>query len=140
MKKSKKIKAPKWFEDLYIEAEEERKDLFEYLSGVIGYGPEWCEKNIKTCLERLEQEDREHTIERLGRLDTITRYAWFRFYYENWNEIKDFIKRGVSEYNLRKKIIKFSTPNIFQRFSGQAGEFKKKIRDGTLRKKIKDTK
>ncbi len=108
MKKSKKIKAPKWFQDLYAEAEEERKDLFEYLSGVIGYSPEWCEQNIKNCLERLGPEDRNHTIERLGRLDVITRYAWLKFYYENWNELKDFLKRDSSEYNLKKKIITLS--------------------------------
>jgi len=129
MRKSKKIKAPKWFQDLYNEAEEERKDLFEYLSGVIGYGPEWCEKNIRNCLERLGSEDREYTIERLGKWDTITRYAWSRFYYENWNDIKDFIKRGESDYNLRKKIIEFSAPNIFQRFSKRANKLKRQIKD-----------
>lgn len=134
MKKTKKIKAPKWFQNLYGEAEEERKDLFEYLSGVIGYGPEWCEQNIKNCLERLKPEDREHTIERLCRLDTITRYAWSRFYYENWNDIKDFIKRGTSEYNLKKKTVEFLTPNIFQRFSNQAKKLKRKIRDKIFEK------
>lgn len=129
MRKSKKIKAPKWFQDLHTEAEDERKDLFEYLSSVIGYGPQWCEQNIVSCLERLEPEDRDYTIERLGKLDTITRYAWSRFYYENWNEIKDFIKRGSSQYDLKKKIIEFSSPNIFQRFSNQAKKIKSKIRD-----------
>ncbi len=126
---NKKIKAPTWFQDLYSEAEEEKKDLFEYLSSVIGYGPEWCEQNIRNCLEKLGSEDREHTIERLGKLDTITRYAWSRFYYENWNQLKDYLKRGASEYNLKKKIIEFSSPNIFQRFSNQANKLKRKIKD-----------
>jgi len=129
--RTKKVKAPKWFQDLFSEANEEKKDLFDYLSGVVGYGPEWCEQNIKGCLERLGTEDREYTLEKLGRLDTITRYAWSKFYYENWNEIKDFLKRGISQYNLKKKIIEFSAPNIFQRFSEKVRNFKRKIKEKT---------
>ncbi len=129
MKKSTKYKTPQWFQDLYDKIEKERKDLFECLSESIGYNQEWCKQNIEKCLERLGPEERRWARERLIKIDIMIQYAWSRLYYENWDEVKDSINMKPPEYNLRKKIIEFSRPNIFNKILVRVKKFKKSIRD-----------
>lgn len=127
-KKSKKFKAPKWFQDLFGEAKEEEEDLFEYLSGVIGYGPEWCKQNVGKCLEKLKPQERIDSIAQLNKAGVAVKYAWSRFFYENWNDIKDLVSVKPPEYDSKNKIIEFNNINIFDRFSEKFNNLKKKVK------------
>ncbi|MFW6149884.1 MAG: hypothetical protein ACOC6D_08505 [Atribacterota bacterium] len=119
MSKFKKFKAPQWFQELHQTAEEEKEDLFQYLSESIGYGPEWCKQNVKNCLQKLNSEDKNYTIKKLTKIDIMTNYLWSRFYYNHWEQVKDIIGRVTPEYNPKKKIIKFPQPDIIKRISQQ---------------------
>lgn len=127
LKKYKKFKAPKWFQNLYKEAEEEEQETLEYLSEVVGYGPDWCKENIGKCLERLDSREKESIVKQLNRADIITRYAWSKFYYENWKDVKDLIAVKLPEYNAKKKIIEFPYLSIFDKISGKVNKLKKKM-------------
>lgn len=127
IEKSKKFKSPKWFRDLYKEAEEEEQETLEYLSGVVGYGPEWCKQNIGKCLEKLEPREKIDVIKQLNKADITTKYAWSRFYYENWDTIKDLISGKLPEYDSKKKIIEFPHFTIFEKILRKTNELKRKF-------------
>lgn len=115
IRKSKKFKAPQWFQKAYKEAEEKEKDLFEYFSEVVGYGPEWCKQHIDRCLEKLESRERPRIISELSKLDVINKYIWSRFFYENWDKIKNLAGVKPPEYNSKKKTIRFQKITIFEK-------------------------
>ncbi len=119
MPKFKKFKAPKWFQELHYATEEEKEDLFQYLSETIGYGSEWCKQNVKNCLEKLKPEDKNYTIKKLTKIDIMTNYLWSKFYYNHWEQVRDVIGRVTPEYNSKKKIIKFPKPSMVKRVSQQ---------------------
>lgn len=129
MKKLKKFEAPIWFKDLYVQIKEEQDDLFEYFSEEIGYGPEWCKRNIGKCLQRLKPQERDWAGEQLNKIDIMMQYAWSRLYYENWNEIKDLIKVKSPEYNFKKKFIEFSGTTIFKEIKIRVQQVKDKIKN-----------
>lgn len=129
--KSKKFKAPKWFQDLYKEADEEEKESLEYLSGVIGYSSEWCKQNIGKCLDKLKPKERDSILKQLSRADMAVRYAWSKFYYEKWNEIKDLEKVKAPEYNSKKKIIEFPRINLSDKILEKTNKLKNEIRKFT---------
>lgn len=79
MRNLNKLKPPEWFKDLYSQIDKERKDLFEYFSEIIGYGPEWCGQNVEKCLERLKPREREWAIEQLNKIDVMAQYVWSHF-------------------------------------------------------------
>ena len=128
IKKSKKFKAPEWFHKLHKDTEEKEKELFEYFSEVVGYGPEWCKKNVGKCIEKLEPRERNGIIKELSGVDVAIKYAWSRFYYENWDEIKDLLNVKSPEYDDKKKIIEFSYFTISDKFSNHAKKIKRKIK------------
>ncbi len=119
MFKLKKFKAPAWFHELHCAVEEEKEDLFQYLSENIGYGPEWCKQNIKNCLQKLDSENKHYTIKKLTKIDIMTNYLWSKFYYNHWEQVKDVIGRVTPEYNSKRKIIKFPQSGIIKKASQQ---------------------
>lgn len=127
-KSSKKFKAPDWFQKAHNEAEEKEKELFGYFSEVVGYGAEWCKQNVGKCIEKLESRERNNIIRDLNKIDINNRYIWSRFFYENWNEIKDLVGIKPPEYDSKKKIIKFSALTVSDKFSRQVNKFKNKVR------------
>ncbi len=114
-KSSKKFKAPRWFQKAHNEVEKKEKELFGYFSEVVGYGAGWCKQNIGKCIEKLEPRERSGIIKDLNKIDINNRYIWSRFFYENWNEIKDLIDIKLPEYDSKKKIIKFPKITIFDK-------------------------
>lgn len=124
MKKSKKFKAPNWFHKAFDEAEKREKEVFEYFSERIGYGVDWCKQNVGKCIEKLEPRERSNIIRELNRVDIANKYAWSRFFYENWDKIKELVNTGPPEYDSRKRIIKFSNITISDKVLEQARKFK----------------
>ena len=128
-KLSRKFNAPGWFQKAHKEVEEKEKELFGYFSEIVGYGVEWCKQNVGKCIKKLELREKDNIIKDLNKIDVTNKYIWSRFFYENWDEIKNLINVKLPKYDSKKKIIKFPVLTVSDRFSKQVNNLKKKVKN-----------
>lgn len=126
--KSRKFKAPDWFQGAYKEVEEKERELFGYFSEVVGYGVEWCKQNIEKCIEKLEPRERGNIIKEFNKIDITNKYLWSRFFYENWDKIRDLIHVKPPEYDSKRKVIKFPKITMSDKILREVDSLKKKVK------------
>jgi hypothetical protein len=112
-----KIKAPKWFVELYDEAQKDQDYVLDYLEKKVGYGKHWIIQNLKTCFSQITKEKKLEMMERMEKANAIINYAWAKFNYENWNKYKDRFRSAPERYDKKKKTIILAKPTTLSKFA-----------------------
>lgn len=136
----KKIyKAPKWFVKLFDEGIMESKKLEDHITGIVGYGRHWCDQNQAKVDEILTDKQKDKANEIMDRIEAIKKYAWSRYFYENWSSIKSLVTSPLSNanYDEKNQNIIISDPNIFKKVISKISE---KISESLIKRKIKKLK
>jgi len=131
-----KNKAPNWFIKLFSEGQFESKKMEKYVTDIVGYGRSWCEQNTEMVDKMLTNKQKDTVNGIMDRIETIKKYAWSRYFYENWELVKGSIKSPLSNasYDNKKQIIIISEPSVFKKAIARAGQMMAK---GIVKRKIK---
>ena len=106
MKIVKTIKAPKWFLDLYQEAEDGKEKILELASERSGMARMWCDQNFGKCMEKIDTENRKDIDIIIRQCVMAKEYAWARF---NYTYLKKEIDPSLPPtYNPKNKTIEIA--------------------------------
>ena len=109
------IKPNKNFINFFNKAEEARKDMPKFLAKMTGYNENFCKKNISKAMEALNEEQKEEIDNKFIYAQVIKQHLWAKFYYLNFEKIKDYLLPPATVlYNEKKKVIELSDDKEMQ--------------------------